>query len=364
MARFSDKDRKMMRMAFSLALKGWGKVSPNPMVGAVIVNGNEIAGVGFHRGYGAAHAETRAIKAAKGKTRGSSMYLNLEPCNHFGKTPPCTQAIIAAGVKEVICSNKDNNPFVKGDGLTELRRNGIKVRSGLLEAEGAQLNEMYFKYKTTGIPFVILKAAMSLDGFIYSSKFDSRYLSSNDFLGYVHHLRAGCDAVLIGAKTAIVDNPRLNVRLVKGRDPVRIVFCDDRMLPSDLDILSTASNIRTIVAIPMRAPKANYGKNVEIWSIKTRAKKISIKAFLERAAKEGIFSILVEGGSKVFNAFLDEKAVDKIVLSHAPYLFGDGVPFSSIHSKVGRGRHIRFKPFYWSRTDNESIFIGYPDFQS
>ncbi|MBD3233689.1 MAG: bifunctional diaminohydroxyphosphoribosylaminopyrimidine deaminase/5-amino-6-(5-phosphoribosylamino)uracil reductase RibD, partial [candidate division Zixibacteria bacterium] len=195
-AKFKNEDYSYMQQAFSLALKGWGQVAPNPMVGAVLVKNNHVVGKGFHRRYGSPHAEVEAIRDARGEAEVSTLYLNLEPCNHQGKTPPCTQAILQSGIKKVVCSNRDINRTVKRSGFRILRKQGIEVQTGLMRKQGYRLNEIYFKHISAGKPFITLKAALSLDGYIYSGEFENRYLSGKPFLKFVHHLRAGYDAIL------------------------------------------------------------------------------------------------------------------------------------------------------------------------
>ena len=362
MSKLSDIDEKYMRRVFDLALKGWGRTTPNPMVGAVLIKNNKVVGEDFHHSCGASHAEVKAVRKAGRAAKGGRLYVNLEPCNHHGKTPPCTETIINAGIAEVICSNRDTNPNVRGNGFRRLKKHGIKTRSGLLKNEGQRLNEVYFKYKTTGKPFITLKAAMSLDGFIFSDNSRKRYLSGKPFLKYVHRLRTGYDALLIGARTALMDNPGLDVRLVKGDNPVRIVFSDGMPLPAGLKIFTTASKVRTIIVVSSNAPAVDYGGNVEIWVIKSDNKRFSVHDFMEKASKEGVTSILVEGGSEVFDSFLSEKAVDKVILSHSPIIYGGGVPFAGkLHNKSMIG-NLEFKYHKWEQMGEDSVFTGYPDF--
>ncbi len=362
MSEFSEIDNGFMIHAFNLALRGCGVVSPNPMVGSVLVKNAKVVSEGYHAAFGQLHAEAEAIKCAGENARNSTLYVNLEPCNHHGHNPPCTEAIIKAGIKEVFCSNTDPNPNVTGNGLQCLEESGINVRTGLLRDDGYKLNEIYFKNITMNMPFVTLKAAMSLDGYIYSPDSSNRYLSSEPFLEYVHCLRAGYDAVLVGAGTANFDNPSLNVRYNNGRDPVRIIITDGQPLPSELKVFNLDSNARTIVAVSSESSKSGLGKKAEVWTINSQSTRFPIMSLLEKAATEGITSILVEGGSDVFNSFINEKAFDKIIISHTPYLYGKGVPFISNKGRRSSFNYMKFKSHRWERIGEDSVFIGYPDF--
>ncbi len=213
-----------MKMALALAWKGQGKTSPNPMVGAVVVKSGEVVGRGYHHKAGQAHAEVLALRNAAERARGATLYVNLEPCCHFGRTRPCTDAIIEAGIKRVVYSIKDPNPVVNGCGARKLRAAGMEVTSGVGEKEATHLNEIYLKFISTGCPFVILKTAQSLDGRIATITGDSKWISGPEALKFAHRLRAECDAVAIGAGTVKADNPQLTVRLVKGRNPYRIII--------------------------------------------------------------------------------------------------------------------------------------------
>ncbi|MBD3170793.1 MAG: bifunctional diaminohydroxyphosphoribosylaminopyrimidine deaminase/5-amino-6-(5-phosphoribosylamino)uracil reductase RibD [candidate division Zixibacteria bacterium] len=363
MSKFSERDIQYMRRAFELARKGWGKVSPNPMVGAVLVKNGEVIAEGYHAKFGGPHAESNAIRNAKGQAEGSTLYVNLEPCNHHGKTPPCAGAVIEAGIREVVCSNRDVNPKVKGHGFRKLRNAGLRVRSGLLREEGYRLNEVYFKNITERAPFVVLKAAMSLDGYIYSDHLKNRYLSGKEFLKYVHRLRAGYDAVLIGARTAIVDNPRLDVRHVRGRNPVRVILSDGARLPEELNVINGNSSQKTVIAVPsVNSNQVPYGENIELWKIRSRRKRFPIREFLEQAMSKGINSILVEGGREIFQAFLSEHAVDKMIISHTPFIFGSGVHFIDTAKSKIKLDSIKFKFHKWETIGYDSVFTGYPDF--
>jgi diaminohydroxyphosphoribosylaminopyrimidine deaminase/5-amino-6-(5-phosphoribosylamino)uracil reductase len=226
-------DEKLMRLALRLAAKGRGKTSPNPMVGAVVVRGERIIGRGYHHKAGEPHAEVLALRQAGDRARGATLYLNLEPCSHFGRTPPCTQAILQAGIRRVVAGMKDPNPLVAGKGIRRLRRAGVQVDMGILAAECRELNAPFCKYITTGKPFIILKTACSLDGKIATGSGDSRWISSEESRRYVHHLRLHVDAVMVGSGTVLKDDPLLTVRLSRGESypqPLRVIV-DSRLRP-------------------------------------------------------------------------------------------------------------------------------------
>src|SRR5574341_669077 len=241
-------DLKFMQRALNLAKKGLGNTSPNPMVGAVVVKNGKILGTGYHRKAGEEHAELIVLKEVREKAKSATLYVNLEPCSHFGQTPPCTEAIISSGIKRVICAMIDTNPKVNGKGIEMLQKNKIKVEVGLLEKEAKKLNEVYLKYITTGLPFVILKWASTLDGKIATMEGDSKWISNEESRRFAHKLRSQVDAVLVGVETVIKDYPELNTRLVKGKNPVKIILDTKGRIPEDSKLVSKAGSQRTILA--------------------------------------------------------------------------------------------------------------------
>src|SRR3990167_17838 len=227
-----------MGIAILLARKGIGWTSPNPAVGAVIVKGGKIIGKGYHKRIGLCHAEINALKEAGARTNGGEMYVTLEPCNHFGKTPPCTDAIIKAGIKKVFVGMKDPNPLVSGKGIKRLLNAGIKVETGMLEEKCRYINEPYIKYMKTRAPFVTLKLASTLDGKIASAAGDSKWITGEAARRFAHRMRAEADAVMVGIGTVLKDNPELTTRLVKGKDPVRIVVDSKLRIPVNARVLN------------------------------------------------------------------------------------------------------------------------------
>jgi diaminohydroxyphosphoribosylaminopyrimidine deaminase / 5-amino-6-(5-phosphoribosylamino)uracil reductase len=315
-----------MRMACRLAEKAAGRTSPNPMVGAVLVRDGEIIGSGFHRFAGADHAEIVALKEANKKAHGATLYINLEPCNHQGRTPPCTRSLIAAGVKEVVVGMKDPNPLVSGKGLRSLARAGIKVRTGVLQEDCRALNEAFTKFITRRVPFVTLKLAASLDGKIAAASGDARWISCEESRATVHLLRNTYDAVLVGAGTVIIDNPQLTCRTAGGRDPRRIILDARLRIPLNAEFLRQRGSDKNIIVTSTTSPAAkiraleNLGATV--WRLPAREGAVRWLPLLKKLAKTGIASILIEGGATTAARALKEKMVDKVLLFYAPKLVG------------------------------------------
>lgn len=283
-----------MRLALAEAEKGRGRTHPNPAVGAVVVRGGRVVGRGHHRKAGLPHAEVNALRAAGGRARGADVYLTLEPCNHQGRTPPCTEALIAAGVRRVLFGSPDPNPLVHGHGAQRLRRAGIEVRAGLLREACDASNEAWFKFITTGTPWVMLKAAITLDGMLATRTGDSRWISSKASRRLVHRWRDRLDAVLVGAGTVRADDPRLTVRGIPGgRNPLRVVLGE----------ISRRARV-------LREP----GETV--------IERGPVRGVLRRLAARGITSVLVEGGARVHGEFLRADLWDELRLFVAPKVFG------------------------------------------
>ena len=321
-------EAKYMRLALRLAKKGWGRTSPNPLVGAVVVRDGDVVGKGFHRAVGEPHAEVVALREAGERARGATLYVNLEPCCHWGRTPPCTQAIIRAGVREVVASIKDPNPQVNGKGFGELSSQGIEVQVGLLATEATKLNEAYLKYIRTKLPFVTLKLAQTLDGKIATSQGTSKYISSLKSRRMVHWLRSGVDAVMVGVGTVLQDNPQLTVRHIKGRNPLRIVLDSKGRTPSQAAVLSPDGH--SIIMTTSQASPSWRGemeeKGAEIWEISSdREGRVDLREALRSAGGRGVTSILMEGGRRVFTSALRLDIADKILVFLAPRVMGEGM---------------------------------------
>lgn len=317
-----------MKRALELAKKGRGRVNPNPMVGAVIVKDNQIVGEGFHEVFGGNHAEVNALNMAGENAKGAEIYVTLEPCSHFGKTPPCALALIKAGIKRVIISMKDPNPIVSGRGIKILRDNGIEVVVGVLEAEAVKLNEIFVKYMETKTPYVLMKTAATLDGKISTVSGESRWISSKASREYVHYLRNNMMAIMVGIGTIITDNPMLTTRLEGKRckSPTAIIIDSKLRIPLNCRILETLKERKVIIAVTEEADK-NKIKQLEdigVSIIKTPLKeeKVDLKYLMTKLGELGIDSILLEGGSTLNFSFLKEKLVDKVMCFIAPIMLG------------------------------------------
>lgn len=316
-------ERNMMREALLLAQKGRGKVSPNPLVGTLVVNDGKVVGRGYHDGAGKPHAEVNALSQAGNLAEGATMYVTLEPCLTWGRTPPCTDAIIKAGISRVLVATTDPNPSVSRKGIELLRKSGLQVEVGLLDEEAKRINESYFKFVSTGLPFVTLKVATTIDGKIATGTGQSKWITEVEARDYVQSLRNDVDAILVGVGSILADDPSLTVRTGGGeRKPVRIVLDSKLRTPPHAKVLD--GNASTAIATTGSSPQVL--ENAEIWSLESdRSGRVSLDSLLRRAAEEGITSILVEGGAEVFSSFLNEDKVDKVILFMAPKIMGSGL---------------------------------------
>ena len=314
-----------MDLTIKLAEKGKGITSPNPMVGCIIVKRGRIVGKGFHKKAGTEHAEILAINEAGKKAVNSTMYVNLEPCSHWGKTPPCTEKIVEAGVREVIIAMNDPNPLV--DGFRELKFRGLKTKIGILEKEAKKLNEAYSKYMRTKKPFVIMKVAMSLDGKIATATGDSKYITSKEARTYVHQIRTEVDAVMVGLNTVIRDNPELTPRLVAGKDPMKIVVDSRLKIPKGCNLMKDPSKL--IIATTAKAPKNEIKKlqqmGVNVVVAKSVRDMVDLHDLVKQLGKHEITSVMIEGGSQLNSSALNAGIVDKALIFTAPKLIGNGV---------------------------------------
>jgi len=319
-------DAFYMQRALDLARRGLGRTWPNPMVGAVVVRAGKIVGEGWHRRCGGPHAEVHALKQAGRLAMGATLYVTLEPCSHFGKTPPCAPAVAEAGVRRVVAAMRDPNPKVCGRGLALLRKAGVQVETGLMQREARELNKVFIKRVTTGLPYVVCKAALSMDGKIACHNKVSRWITGVPARRYAHGLRVLAAAILVGAGTVLQDDPELNVRLAKplsGRQPIRVILAGERTLPSSLKIFHGGQRTILVTSRQLLGP-VKHTAPLEIWHFP----KGDIRGLLQRLASLGVSMLLVEGGSEIHASFLGlsglggEVWADELQFIYAPLVIG------------------------------------------
>lgn len=323
----ATEDIKFMKMALQVSLEGTGFVNPNPLVGAVIVKNGQVIGKGYHAYFGGPHAEINAIQNANESVEGATIYVTLEPCNHQGKTPPCTEVLIKEKFDRVVVGMKDPNELVNGKGIDRLRKAGIIVDTGILENEITAANEAYIKYITTQKPFCTLKTAMTLDGKISTYSGESKWISNEKSRDCVHKLRHQYAAIMVGVNTIIKDNPMLTDRSQheKRSNPIRIIADSSGRIPLDSDILNTNS-AKTLLAVTKNASnkfiKAVKNKGAEVIVCPENNKKIDLIFLIDELGKRGIDSILLEGGSTLNFSAIQAGIVDKVYSFISPKMFG------------------------------------------
>jgi len=319
-----------MKRALKLAKRGERWVSPNPMVGAVIVRHDRIIGEGYHQRFGGSHAEINALQKASESVAGSTIYVTLEPCCHHGKTPPCVEKLIAARPARIVIGMPDPNPLVRGRSIKHLRQLGIPTTVGVLETECRQLNERFVKFMQTHIPFVTLKFAQTLDGRIATATGHSRWISSPESLRFAHTLRTVHDGILVGSGTILKDDPELTVRLAKGKQPIRIVVDTRLSLSLQSRVLQNQSRARTIVATTRAAGREKISAlrriGIEIILVEEdKNHRVDMKKLLIELGNRDISSLLVEGGAAVITSILKERLADRMVVIIAPKIVGKGI---------------------------------------
>jgi len=337
-------DKFYMSLCLKLALKAKGKTFPNPLVGALVVKNNRIISGAFHKKAGSLHAETLALAKAKTKSRGATLYVTLEPCAHYGKTPPCVDQIIKSGIKNVVVGMIDPNPVNNGKGVAILRKHGIKVKVGVLEKELVLINLPFIKYITTSLPLVTVKVAQSLDGRIATSRFQSKWITSDQARGFSHSLRKYYDAIILGVNTVVRDNPLLKEM------PIKVVVDSSLRIPLEARILSEESKGKVIIACIRSRLKEAEGmgpktdkikeKNCQILELKEKNGKVDLKQLMRKLADLGIINVLVEGGGELIGSLFDAKLVDKIMFFTAPKIIGGKNAVSSVE---GQGRDLIYQ---------------------
>jgi diaminohydroxyphosphoribosylaminopyrimidine deaminase/5-amino-6-(5-phosphoribosylamino)uracil reductase len=319
-------DERYMKMALELAKRGAPWACPNPLVGAVIVKNGRIIGKGWHRCCGENHAEINAIECAKETVRGSTIYISLEPCSHHGRTPPCVERLVSEKPAAVVIGTIDPNPLVSGRGIAMLKRHGIETRVGVLEDQCREINEVFFKYIRTCIPFVTLKFAQSIDGKIATATGHSRWISSEPSRVFAHRLRSHHDAILVGSGTVTKDDPELTCRLVRGRDPLRVVVDSKLRIHPDARVLQDQARARTLVFTTSghdrKKIKVLVDRGIEVRVAGTG--QVELSAVLKELGRRQVSSLLVEGGAGVLTSFIRERLADRLIIISAPKIFGKG----------------------------------------
>ena len=369
-----NQDQKWMHEALSLAVKGWGRTRPNPLVGCVIIRDGRLLAEGYHVALGEDHAERAAILQARRNgvsLAGATLYVNLEPCSHHGRTPPCADLIIECGIRTVVAAMTDPNPKVSGQGFEHLRSAGILVRTGVLENEAQQLNEIFVKYITTGLPFILMKSAISLDGKIATRMGDSKWISGQEARQVVHHWRDRVSGIIVGKNTVLIDNPALTTRLngQAGKDPVRIVLASVGALPSDCKVFQGCKPGDAILATTSRMPASSRAAFERIGAtvvcIDGQDGQVDLHELVGFLGRQGHDSILLEGGGTLNESFLQAGLIDKIMLFMAPKIIGGSGAVSCFHgsgtdklSDAVRLEHMSVKP-----CGDDWLIEGYPRYE-
>lgn len=344
-------DAYFLKKTLQLAQKGLGWTNPNPLVGAVIVKNNRIISQGFHHKAGYPHAEIEALNAVSENPRGATMYVNLEPCSTFGKTPPCVDSILKSGIKKVVCSTLDPNPKNHRRGIAKLQQARIITSVGILTTQAKQLNEAFFTFHTLKRPFVALKFAASLDGKIATFTGHSKWITNEKARSYARSLRAQYQAVLVGINTVLIDNPHLGTRIKGKKDPLRIILDAKLQIPLTAQVLRDQN---VLLATTTRADKNKkaYLKKMGLTILTFNSQSIAIKDLLASLKDLEIISVLVEGGGQTLGGFIDSKLIDKVYAFHAPLLIGGKEAISirgkgaSNIQKAFRLQEVSFRKFY------------------
>ena len=334
-----NNDEYYMKKTLKLAAQGEGYTSPNPLVGAIVVKDGEIVGEGYHKKAGEPHAEVHALNQAGEKAKGATLYVNLEPCCHLGKTPACSLKIINSKISRLVVAMEDPNPVVAGKGIKDLEEAGIEIKTGVLEQEAKELNEIFIKYMSEQEPFIYLKTGQTLDGYLATRTGDSRWVTNEEARKYGHQLRHKVDGILVGVGTVISDNPRLTTRLEEkeGKDPIRIVLDSKLRTPLEANIINEESESPTFIITTEEYDREKYTKlnkknNLNIIVLpKDENGRIELHHLLKELYQEEITSILIEGGGKVNHSFLKSGLIDKVYCFIAPKLLGGNDGISSFN---------------------------------
>lgn len=357
-------DSVYMKRVLQLAKRGTGRVSPNPRVGALIVQKGFPISEGYHRQFGGPHAEADALGKLNGKAaQGATLYVNLEPCTHFGKTPPCTDAIIKSGISHVVIGIQDPNPEISGSGIEKLRSRGIQVKTGVLSEACTDINRAYMKYIRTGIPYVTLKIAQSLDGRIALPSGKSKWITGDQSRRKVHRMRREYDAVLVGVNTVIQDDPQLAIRTEKNVVSRRIILDSRLRIPHRARALQISDHKKTILittqqADPEKADKLRE-KGAEVWPVaQDKSGRADLNSALKKLGDAQIASLLVEGGSQIFSAFIQQRLFDEVVVFIAPAGFGSGVHAFELPPISELSEALAFSFHSWKKVGSDMMFRG------
>ncbi|WP_240910221.1 bifunctional diaminohydroxyphosphoribosylaminopyrimidine deaminase/5-amino-6-(5-phosphoribosylamino)uracil reductase RibD [Desulfopila sp. IMCC35008] len=359
-------DSHFMKIALNQARKGEGRTSPNPCVGAVLVKGHEIVGRGYHKKAGTPHAEIHALADAGSQAQGATMYVTLEPCNHTGKTPPCSHAVAKAGVSRVVVGMRDPNPLVDGSGIDYLQEHGIEVHSGVLEAQCRTINLPFLKHITTGLPYLIMKAGISLDGKLNYESGTSGWITGTESGKYVHRLRNRYDSIMVGCNTVLIDNPSLTTRLAKGqgRDPVRVILDRELRIPLNAKVFSATSGAYCWIFCSKDADENKIDqlqrKGVKVSRISHLSEtELDLPEMLKLIGKAGICSVLIEGGAALHGSFMRQKLFDYAYLFQAPLFAGEeGLSLISGYSARGKAEASFLKDAQYKKLGKDIVIHG------
>lgn len=355
-----------MNLAIQNAMAMKGQTDPNPLVGAVIVNDNRIVGVGAHLQAGESHAEIHALQMARDKAKGGAIYVTLEPCSHYGRTPPCAEAIIRAGIQRVVIATLDPNPLVSGNGVKILKEHEVEVIIGVCEEEAKKMNEVFNKYITKKQPFVTIKAAATLDGKIATDTFDSKWITSEEARCDVHQLRHENQAILVGINTVIQDNPSLTARIPNGRNPIRVIVDSALRIPLDAKVVTdyeAETWIFTTENHSFEKRRLLEESGIKVW-VTSGQKEVDLQQLLQILGEHSVSSLFVEGGGTIQTSFFKQKLVDKFVLYIAPKLVG-GENAPTFLKGVGIEKMsdaIEFSHLELRKVGKDYKFVGYPVF--
>lgn len=340
---------KFMKKCLILAKKGAGKTIPNPMVGSVITDDkNNILSIGYHKKYGENHAERNAILSSKENLKGSILYVNLEPCSHFGKTPPCADFIIEKGIKKVVCAMQDPNPIVSGQGLKKLQQAGIEVVSGILEDEAKNLNKVFIKNITKKKPYIMIKTAITADGKIALLNGKSKWITDDFSRNLVHKMRSQYQAIMTGSGTVLADNPNLTSRIKNGKNPIRVIMDKEGIIPVEYNVFKENTE-RIILITNSKKPYPSHIEKINFESYDTTFKTLY---------SMNIYNVLVEGGCGLNSSVLAAKEADEISIFMAPKIFGGGIPFIDGFTINSPDDCIKLKDLSTKKLKNDILITG------